>query len=164
MSRRAFFFLAAVLLGVDQLTKYWVVHRLGIYEPVTVIPGFFYLDRTENTGAAFSLLQHATLFLALIASVAVAGIIYYATKAKWPVNLFIGIGLALPLGGALGNFVDRVRLGYVVDFVELHFGSYIFPIFNVADSAICCGVALLVYSAMKTSAPVATKSEEENVL
>jgi signal peptidase II len=150
MRRTSFFALAGCVVILDQLTKYWDVTSLSMYSNVQLIPGFLYFTRTVNSGAAFGILPHATYVLALTAFIAAVGIIAYAMRSSWPLPLWTGFGLALPLGGACGNFIDRVRLGHVVDFIEVLFGSYTFPIFNVADSSICIGVAILVMFALKS--------------
>lgn len=151
MRRWFFFTLAIVVFLADQATKAWAVRSLVYDGDHPIVPGFFYLTRTTNTGGAFGLFPTATLLLAVTALVAVVGIVYYAYRVRWPLPWLVGIGLALPLGGAAGNFLDRARLGHVVDFIGVYIGSYSFPIFNVADSAICVGVVLLAISFLRNS-------------
>jgi signal peptidase II len=160
MPRTLFFTLAGLILLLDQLTKFWIVNSLPIDTSQTLIPNFLYFARTTNSGAAFGVLPHATGFLAGLALIAAIGIGAFAWRSRWPLPILVGLGLALPLGGALGNFIDRVRLGYVVDFIELHFGSYVWPNFNLADSSICVGVAMLIFAGMQPTSPGPIKTEE----
>lgn len=159
MRRWLFFTLAVVVFLSDQATKDWAVRSLALDGDREIVPHLFYLTRTTNTGGAFGLFPTATWILALTAFIAVVGIIAYALRARWPLPWLVGIALALPLGGAAGNFLDRVRLGHVVDFIGVYIGTYSFPIFNVADSAICIGVALLAISFLRRSAVSAPLSE-----
>ncbi|HEX5324205.1 MAG TPA: signal peptidase II, partial [Capsulimonadaceae bacterium] len=98
----------------------------------------------------------------ITALAAVIGIIAYAVRAHWPMAVLTGLALALPLGGAAGNFLDRVRLGHVVDFLDVRIGDYNWPIFNVADSAICVGVVLLACSFLRHS-PQSKACQEQSV-
>lgn len=144
MTRTTLYLFALFVFALDQLTKRWVVMRLPLNEIGKVlIPNFLMLTRTSNTGSAFGLFPGSTLILAAAALIAVSAIIVYVARQKQGLSVLLGIALALPLGGALGNFIDRIRLGYVVDFIDARVGSYQWPVFNVADSAICIGVALL---------------------
>lgn len=153
MRRWLFFTLAVIVFLADQATKAWAVRTLAFDGDRTIIPGLFYLTRTTNTGGAFGLFPTATWLLAVTALIAVIGITYYAYRVRWPLPWLIGFGLALPLGGAAGNFLDRARLGHVVDFIGVYIGSYSFPIFNIADSAICIGVVLLAISFLRNPSP-----------
>jgi len=141
--------LALAVVVLDQGTKYWVEHVLPFGASVYVLP-VFDLVHVRNTGAAFSFLAGASgwqreLFLAigLAASAWIVWMLYRAGRAQ---ALFC-VGLSLILGGALGNVVDRVRLGAVVDFLHFHWGPHYWPAFNAADSAITCGAALLLLDA-----------------
>ena len=141
---------AAVFLA-DQATKLAVVAALPLNAGRPVIPGFFDLVHVRNTGGAFSLLAGAPspwrnlLFVAL-SLLAVGVILHVYRKAG---DALLRAGLALVLGGALGNLLDRLRLGEVVDFLALHYGAFHWPAFNVADSAITVGCALLLVSALR---------------
>ena len=150
MRRWLFFAISIFVFLADQATKAWAVRALAFDGDHSIVPGVFYLTRTTNTGGAFGLFPSATWLLAVTALIAVIGITYYAFRVRWPLPWLVGLGLALPLGGAAGNFLDRVRLGHVVDFIGVYIGSYSFPIFNVADSAICVGVALLAISFLRS--------------
>jgi signal peptidase II len=145
LSRRAFYGVAALVVLLDQVTKAWLRATLPLGESVRLWPDVFHLTHTQNRGAAFSLLEGRTSWLAFAALV-VVGVIIYAvesrgTRARLPVSF--ALALALPLGGAMGNFVDRVRLGYVTDMFDAVVIN--FPVFNVADSAITVGIAVLLW-------------------
>jgi len=158
LSRWAIYGIALLVLLADQAAKAWVlaVHGHWPEGDLALIPGFFSLSFNVNTGGAFGILPHGTILLALAAAVAAVAIIYYTARAKMPLPRVLGIALALPLGGAVGNLLDRVRLGHVVDFLALYAGpdrQWQFPIFNVADSAICIGVGLLALYYGRQPAP-----------
>lgn len=149
MNRPAFYLLALLVLVADQLTKQWVLRAYpfwtggdGIYSR-DLVPGFFSLTYVHNTGGAFGILPSGTQLLALAALIAAGAIVVYTLRTRPPMPRLLAVALALPLGGSLGNLLDRVRLHYVVDFLDVHVGAHQWPVFNVADSAICVGVALL---------------------
>ncbi len=148
MSRWVVYSLALLVLLADQASKAWVV-RTYLHWPeddLVLIPGFFSMSYNVNTGGAFGILPQGTLLLALAAAVAAIAIVTYTIRARMPLPRLLAVALALPLGGAVGNLVDRVHLHHVVDFLALYAGPerrWQFPIFNVADSAICTGVGLL---------------------
>ncbi|WP_070990111.1 signal peptidase II [Halofilum ochraceum] len=140
------FGLAAVILLLDQITKIWAVSALELYRPVEVLP-FFNLTLLHNTGAAFSFLADAGgwqrwFFVGLTAVIAV-GITIWLVRLR-PEERLTRLCLALILGGAIGNLIDRVRLGYVVDFLDFHVAGWHWPAFNIADAAISCGAVLLI--------------------
>jgi signal peptidase II len=148
--RRRFVFLIALLVTIaDQLTKQWALRHLPANGSVPLIPGFLEFTLTSNTGAAFSMLQSSTLILAGVALLVVAVIAAFVVRNAAQITLPLGIALALPMGGALGNFIDRVARHSVVDFIDAYVGTHHWPIFNVADSAICVGVALLAITLFK---------------
>lgn len=132
--------LAVVTLILDQVTKYWAVKRLSCGS-ITVIEGILDLNYVQNTGAAFGILQgNQWFFLITIPIIVLAVIIYASTKlGKEP---FILVSMGLIVGGAISNYIDRIRLGYVVDFIDFH----IWPIFNLADSAIVIGGLILSFN------------------
>lgn len=159
MNRFGLYSIALLVFLADQVSKAWIVHAHWQWpeEGRELIPGFFALTFNINTGGAFGILPHGTLLLALAAAVAAVAIVVYSVRAELPLPLLLGIALALPLGGALGNLLDRVRLGYVVDFLAAYAGphrQWQFPIFNLADSAICVGVGLLALYYGRQPAPV----------
>ncbi len=152
MKRRAFYALALLVFVSDQLTKQWVLRVYPSWPDSDgafsreIIPGFFALTYVRNTGGAFGILPTGTFGLALAALAAAVAIVVYTIRARSPLPRLLAFALALPLGGSLGNLIDRVRLHYVVDFLDVYVGPHHWPVFNVADSAICVGVALLAIS------------------
>ena len=159
MSRYGLYSLALLVLLADQSSKTWVVgaHWHWPEEGRELIPGLFALTFNVNTGGAFGILPHGTLLLAFAAAVAAVAIIVYSVRAPMPLPRLLGVALALPLGGAMGNLLDRVRLHHVIDFLALYAGpdrQWQFPIFNLADTAICTGVCLLALYYSRQPAPV----------
>ncbi|GGN96435.1 signal peptidase II [Saccharibacillus kuerlensis] len=141
-----YYVIALVAFLIDQGTKYLVVTRMEISEKIPVIGNFFLLTSHRNKGAAFGILQEQRWFFIIVTLIVVAGIVWYLQRVKNAKGSarMLPIALSLVLGGALGNFLDRVRMGEVVDFFLFNFGSYSFPIFNVADACIVVGVALII--------------------
>ena len=140
--------ISLVIVLLDQATKALVRSRFELHEGTTVIPGFFDLTRVHNTGAAFGFLDPVdfpfkTAVLALVAVVALVGLAMYSATLEAEQRL-TRLGLALVLGGAAGNLIDRITAGYVLDFVDLYYGGWHFWAFNVADSAISVGVAFMI--------------------
>ena len=134
---------AAGIVAADQITKYLTVANIPLHGDVPFIPGFLQLTYAQNTGAAWSMLQGMTWLFVLIFVVLTAIIFYEYFKKPMPFTKFERWCIAAIYGGGLGNMIDRVRLGYVVDMIETQFID--FPIFNVADSFITCGcIALMV--------------------
>ncbi len=140
----------ALVIIADWYTKQWASEVLELYRPHEV---FSWLNMTlaHNYGAAFSFLSDAGgwqrwFFIVLASTVSLVLLVWLLRLSRhdWPTAL----GLALILGGAIGNLVDRIQLGYVVDFVDVHYGGWHYPAFNVADSAITCGVILLLLDAV----------------
>lgn len=130
-----------ILVIIDQLTKYLTVQNIDLYEVVEVIPNIVSFTYIQNTGAAFSILEGQMWFFYIVTIVVVAGLIYYMyTEAKE--DKLLGFLLSLILAGAIGNFIDRLFLQYVVDMIKLEFID--FAIFNVADSYLSVGVILLL--------------------
>ena len=146
--------LSAVVIAADLATKAWVSSAFRYGEVREVTP-FFNLVLAHNTGAAFSFLAGAggwqRWFFTLVAIAISIGIV--VTLRGHAGKRLFAAALALVLGGALGNLHDRVTLGYVVDFVQLHAAGYYWPAFNVADSAICVGVALLFWDGLRSGRP-----------
>ena len=143
-----FYFISLVIVVLDQLTKLLVVRSMRLGQNIPIVPGFFDLTFVLNPGAAFSLF--ATLpewirnpFFILISVGAAVLIIAYRSRYLRE-NRLASVSLALILGGAIGNLIDRLRYGVVVDFLDAHIYQYHWPIFNVADSAISVGVTLLL--------------------
>jgi signal peptidase II len=144
--------LATVVLVLDQVTKQWIAARLpfGTYGEafgaITVIDDFFYLVHVGNTGAAWSMFSGYSKLLALLAAGTLVAIFFWR-RALGLHDRIAQISFGLLSGGIAGNLIDRLQHGHVIDFIDLHFGSYVYPTFNVADSGICVGVLLyLVHS------------------
>jgi len=142
---------SALVMVLDQLTKLWAVSALNYAEPVAVIP-FFNLTLLHNTGAAFSFLSEAggwqRWFFALVALV-ISGVILLWLRRLPRDKVWLAIALALVLGGALGNVWDRLTLGYVIDFLDLYYRGWHWPAFNLADSAIFVGAAMLIIDSLR---------------
>jgi signal peptidase II len=133
--------LAALMLVFDQASKYWAVHVLKPLVDIPLWEGVFHFHYAENTGAAFSMLQEQSWVFYVFTMVAVGGMLYYLFRYRRGMHPLLRVALGLMMGGALGNFIDRVRLGYVVDF--LYFRLINFAIFNIADSALVIGCVLM---------------------
>ncbi|PIE66057.1 MAG: signal peptidase II [Desulfobacterales bacterium] len=135
---------AGLVVFLDQITKLLVVHNFSLYESREIIPGFFNLTFLTNNGAAFSILAgqpalwRQTFFIS--ATIVALIIIVIAHRSYSRESSWYGIGLSLIAGGAIGNLIDRIRLTHVIDFVDVYVGSYHWPAFNIADSAITVGV------------------------
>jgi signal peptidase II len=142
----------AIIVVLDQATKALVRARLPLHESVTVVPGFFDLTHVRNTGAAFGMLnsvdfEYKALVMVLVAVAALIAVASYALTL--PADQRIArVGLALILGGAIGNLIDRATAGFVVDFVDVYWRGFHFWAFNVADSAITVGVVLMLLDLM----------------
>ncbi|EQC69356.1 signal peptidase II [Streptococcus equinus] len=149
--RKIYFPLAAVaLIALDQMSKLWIVNHIPLNTIHKFLPGIFSLTYLRNYGAAFSILQNQQWFFTVITFAVVGAACYYFIK-NLQGNFWLLFGLLLIISGGLGNFIDRVRLGYVVDMVHLDFMN--FAIFNVADSYLTVGVIILFITLWK---------EEEN--
>ncbi len=149
--------LALALAGLDQWTKHLVQARLLLGESVALWPGFFSLTHVRNTGAVWGTLQHQNVWLTLFSLAALAAIAFFY---RWLVDArgVHRLALGLMLGGVLGNLIDRIRLGWVVDFLDFYWRRHHWPTFNLADAAIFLGVAIYLISAWRggrTPAPAA---------
>ncbi len=139
--------LSVAVIVLDRITKYLIVRHLEEFQEVVLLP-FLSLIRLHNEGAAFSFLSTASgwqrwAFIALGIAVSI-GILAWLRRLPARGHHVLAAGLCLVLGGALGNVIDRVAFGYVVDFIRVHYGAWDFPAFNVADSAITIGAVLLI--------------------
>lgn len=173
MPHRKYYILVSIvgfIVALDQLTKTAVTNNFRLGESLDIVKNFFNLTLIHNTGAAFGLL--ATLdpairepFFLIIPTLTLTAILYafYKLSEEETASIY---GLVLIVGGAIGNLIDRVRIGYVIDFLDFHwFDKYHFPAFNVADSAICIGVAVLVLNLLLTDDhQLATKGEVRSML
>jgi signal peptidase II len=145
--RLPYLFLVVATLVLDRWTKSWIQSRFDLNESATVIDGFFNITYVRNTGVAFGIFSSVSspaksLLLSIFTAFAAIIVITYSVRSPAR-NRVLQIALALILGGALGNLYDRLAYKYVVDFLEFYVGSYHWPSFNIADSAISIGVALL---------------------
>ena len=151
MRTRGYSFQLAVtglIVVADQLTKLVIRRDFELYDSTAVIPNLFSLTRIHNTGAAFGLLDGVdlpfkTALLAVVSVAALAGLVMFAVSLP-EIHRLARVGVALVVGGAAGNLIDRLWLGYVVDFVDVYWGGWHFWAFNVADSAISIGMALII--------------------
>ncbi|MEE9494779.1 MAG: signal peptidase II [Gammaproteobacteria bacterium] len=145
------FSLAGLVIVLDQLTKYFANSMLDYGQPLSVLPSFN-LTLLYNRGAAFSFLNDAggwqRWFFTAIAVVAIVFIVVWIRKLGKHETL-LAFALALILGGAAGNLIDRVLFGYVIDFIQVFYSEYFFPAFNIADSAISVGAVFLIWSNLK---------------
>lgn len=131
-----------VTLLIDQITKIIIDSTLKIDETITVIKSFFYITRVSNTGAAFSILEGKTILLSIVSIIAVILLLRYMKDFKN--NKLVNLSFGLLLGGIIGNFGDRLFLGYVRDFLKFNIFGYNYPVFNIADATIVIGVILLI--------------------
>jgi len=137
---------AAGVVAADQLSKLWVVAEIPLYSEVSVIPGLFHLTYAQNTGAAFSMLRGQQWLFVVIFAVLTVAILWEFSKKRMPFTDLERWCIVAIFAGGLGNLIDRVRLGYVVDMIEVEFMR--FAVFNVADCFITCGcIALMVHLA-----------------
>ncbi len=138
--------LSGLMIVLDQASKWWMVSWLSLYETVAVVP-YFNLTMAHNYGAAFSFLADAggwqKWFFIVLATVVSLVLIVWIAKLK-PTAKLEAVSLSLILGGAIGNVIDRIYYGYVIDFLDVYYGSFHWPAFNIADSAICIGAVLLI--------------------
>ncbi|BCG64622.1 MAG: signal peptidase II [Methyloprofundus sp.] len=139
--------LSVLALILDQISKIWIDTNMSLYESIPVIPSFS-ITYAHNYGAAFSFLSDAggwqRWFFAGLAGTISIGIVIWIKQLK-PEETLSAISLSLILGGAIGNLIDRVMYGYVIDFLDVYYQSYHWPIFNIADSAITVGVVFMLY-------------------
>ncbi len=156
-SRLPYALLVAAILILDRWTKLLVQKRFDLNESVTVIDGFFNITYVRNTGVAFGIFSSVSspaksVLLSVFTACAAAVVVTYSVRSPAR-NRLLQIALGLILGGALGNLYDRLAYGYVVDFLEFYLGSYHWPSFNIADSAISTGVALLALEIIRNESP-----------
>src|SRR6516162_3599839 len=149
--------LVATILFLDRWTKLLIQKRFDLNESVTVIDGFFNITYVRNTGVAFGIFSSVSspaksVLLSVFTACAAAVVVTYSVRSPAK-NRLLQIALGLILGGALGNLYDRLAYRYVVDFLEFYAGSYHWPSFNVADSAISTGVALLALEIIRNETP-----------
>ncbi|NLJ98328.1 MAG: signal peptidase II [Tissierellia bacterium] len=140
--------LLLILISVvvlDQTSKYAAVKHLKGNSPHVIIKDFFQLHYVENFGAAFGILQNRKMFFIIVSSIVIIGILFFIFKGSYNLNRLMEISLIIFLGGAIGNLIDRIRLGYVIDFLSFRLGSgYDFPVFNIADISIVISTFLIM--------------------
>lgn len=142
-----------VIIVLDQITKIYIDTHMTLHETIPVIQGFFNITYVRNPGAAFGFLSDASPFLRALfligVSILAAGlIVYYIIKMKTE-DILLVYGMSLIMGGAVGNLIDRIRLGEVIDFLDVYISTYHWPAFNVADSAVSLGAVILFYKLVK---------------
>ncbi len=140
--------IAAIIIIIsvasDQLTKLWAADVLKNSDSIKLIGNFLRLTYAENKGAAFSILQNQRILFLIITVVMLIFLAYIYFKTKNIANLS-KLSIAMITGGAIGNFIDRFRFGFVIDFIDVRFGDfYNFPVFNIADSFVVCGTILMI--------------------
>lgn len=143
------FILTIMIVILDQLSKLAAIRYLKDKKPYIIIDNFFQLHYVENRGAAFGILQHKRGFFIVITLAILIFVSLYLVKHYDILNKFSKLGIALLIGGATGNFIDRIRFGYVVDFISFKLiNRYDFPVFNIADIAIVVSTILIVFLVM----------------
>ena len=148
-SRRLEILVVAGLVIADQITKALIRRSIELHESVSIVPDLFAFTRVHNTGAAFGMLNSMefpgkTIVLTLVATLALVGVAWYAASVPMGDRL-ARLGVAMILGGAIGNLIDRATAGYVLDYVDASFRGWHFWAFNVADAAISIGVVLMIF-------------------
>lgn len=144
MRTRTGIMLVIFFTALDQLSKYWVEKLLPFHEPVAFIP-FLSWFRTYNEGIAFSFFSNFSRWVLIALTVTIIIFVLWLWKQSLREHVLTRFGYALVIGGAIGNLIDRVALGYVIDFVQFHTSNRSFAIFNVADSFITIGAAIIIF-------------------
>lgn len=140
------FFLTAIIIILDQLTKYAAIRYLKNQRPIVIIKDYFQLNYVENRGAAFGILQGRRLLFLVITISVILIITFYLVKYYNQMNTLTKVSFAMLIGGAIGNLIDRIRLGYVVDFISVSLiNRYDFPVFNIADISVVISTIFIVY-------------------
>jgi len=146
---------------IDQVTKNAVLTHIGLGgQPISVIDSFFYIVCHRNSGAAWGILKEGRIFFLIITPILIAAMFIFFFRNK---NPLLRVALSFVIGGAIGNFVDRLLVGGVVDFLDFYIFGYNFPTFNAADSAIVFGTALLVVYSIRTGRPPRQVSDESGM-
>jgi signal peptidase II len=140
---RVAFIVSGIVIAVDQITKWLVVSQFKIGERVDLIQNLLYLTHHRNRGAAWGILQDQMLFFYLVTVIFIGVLVYFILNSSQEPIMF-RLSLGLLLGGAIGNFIDRIYLQEVIDFIGVYIGTYPFPIFNIADASLNIGVAIFV--------------------
>ncbi|EIJ81570.1 lipoprotein signal peptidase [Bacillus methanolicus PB1] len=156
-----YYIIALFVILLDQITKWLIVKKMELGESIEIIENFLYITSHRNRGAAWGILQGQLWFFYAITVIVIIGIVYYIQKAAKG-KLLLGVSLGLMLGGAIGNFIDRVFCKEVVDFIQTFIFKYNFPVFNIADSALVIGVILLMLQMFREEREIKEKSYGEN--
>ncbi|MEH7093156.1 signal peptidase II [Neobacillus vireti] len=157
-----FYYLIAIfVILLDQFTKWLIVNNMFLGESITIINNVLYITSHRNRGAAWGILQGQMWLFYVITIVVIVAIMFYLHKAARG-KMLLGVSLALMLGGAIGNFIDRVLRKEVVDFIHTYIFNYNFPVFNIADSALVIGVILLMIQMLLDERGSKEKSYGEN--
>jgi signal peptidase II len=144
--------IAAAITLLDQATKLLVIRSIGAYEQRVVIEGFFNLVHSENTGAAWGIFQKSNDLLAVVSLLTILAL-YLFRRSFQLQRKTSTVAFGLIAGGIVGNLIDRVRVGHVIDFLDFYVGTHHWPAFNVADSSICIGVALYIIFSWRIEHP-----------
>lgn len=142
-------YIILLIIGIiiDQVTKIWAISNLKGKDSIIVIKNWLHLNYVENSGAAFGIFQDATIIFAIITIVVCFGISYYLLKNSNNIDIYIKLPLVMIMSGAIGNLIDRLRLGYVVDFIYTPLGGiYDFPVFNFADIFVTVSAVFLIFA------------------
>ncbi|CAM3187367.1 signal peptidase II [Sporolactobacillus spathodeae] len=145
-----YYLLALLIVLLDQISKWLVATKMAIGESIPMIPNIFYLTSLRNKGAAWSILEGQFIFFFIITIAVLIVVIYYLQKIGRHDRL-LGTSLSLIIGGTIGNFIDRIFRGEVVDFIHVYIIRYNYPVFNLADSSLFIGVALLLLYLIRDS-------------
>lgn len=140
--------IAVIVFIIDIASKFWIINHFFLFESANLLP-FFSITYVRNIGAAFSIFEGQRWMLAVVAIV-ISGVIVYLLYRNSRLKRLENFSLALILGGAVGNVFDRIYHGFVVDFLDVNFGDWHYPTFNIADCAICIGIVLFIISNYKT--------------
>jgi signal peptidase II len=143
-----YYIIAAFVILLDQFTKWLIVSRMNYGDSITIINNILYITSHRNQGAAWGILQGQMWLFYVITLIVIAAIVFYIQRSAKG-NPLLGMSLGLMLGGAIGNFIDRVWRQEVVDFIHTFIFGYNFPVFNIADSALCIGVVLLMIQMLR---------------
>ena len=145
-----YYVIALFVIAIDQISKWLIVKNMELGTSIPIIDNVLYITSHRNRGAAWGILENKMWFFYIITVVFVVFIVFYMKKyAK--TDKLLGISLSLILGGAIGNFIDRVFRQEVVDFIHVYIFSYNYPVFNIADSALCIGVVLIIIQTLLES-------------
>ena len=147
LNKKKLVFISVILLIIDIISKRIVSSFMEVKESIEIIDNIFYLTYARNEGVAFSFLEGNRVFIIIMSLVVIGIIIYYLRVNK--INLGEEIGFGLVIGGALGNLIDRVMYGYVIDFIDIYIFGYDYPIFNIADIGVVIGVIVIIISSFK---------------